>query len=109
MSARMTGNIGPQATLRIRRDRSWFGFLVPYGIDVGIRRVGRLWSGGEIERVLDLGEHRVTVWSGGVQVGAETVVVPETGSEYELTRSQPTWRSFLGVGFHQITLRRTDA
>lgn len=101
----MTGTNRGQAALRIRRDRSWFGFLVPYRIDVGIQQIGRLWSGCTIECNLDPGEHRVTVWLGGIRIGVETVSVAEAGSEYLLLRAQSTWRSFLGFGARSVTLR----
>jgi hypothetical protein len=97
------------ASLILRRDRSWFRFLVPYRIDIGTHRVAKLWAGQSTRVESEPGPHVVTVWSGKVRVGSETVMVGEDVTTYRVTHgTQARWRSVLGLGRQLVTLRRED-
>jgi hypothetical protein len=51
----------------------------------------------------------VTVWSGKVRVGVETVIVSDDETTYRVTYgSQSLWKSVLAVGRQPVTLRRED-
>lgn len=102
--------LGGVATLRITRDRSWYGRLVTYRIDLGVRRVGRVRAGHSIDLVVDPGQHRLTVWSGKIRIGSETLTVADGLSECMLTpAAQPVWKSYLGLGGQPITIHRRSS
>ena len=95
------------ATLVLRRDRTWFGLLVPYRVDVGVRKVARLWAGQSVEVETESGPQVVTVWSGKIRIGVETVAVDPDATSYLITHApQAVWKSALGLGRRPITLRR---